>query len=439
MNESFKWGVSSAAFQVEGDAGIKGPSIWDTFSSRKGKIWQGHHARVACDFFSRYADDIALLARLGIPNFRFSLAWSRILPTGTGALNVHGLDFYDRVIDRCLEAGVDPWLTLYHWDLPQALEDKGGWTNRDVVNWMGDYSERCALHFGDRVKHWMVLNEPMVFTGAGYFLGVHAPGRRGMKHFIPAVHHAVLATAEGGRRLREHLPKDASIGTTFSFSYIEPATSRRRDQEAATRVDAVFNRLFLEPALGLGYPIADAPVLKRLETVMLPGDREKMAFDFDFIGIQNYTRELVRHSLFTPYIRARLVAAEKRAVPLTEMKWEVHPPSIYQILKKVSAYPGVKSIVVTENGAAFPDTVTGDRVHDPLRVDYLDQHIAMVLKAKEEGSPVDGYFVWTLTDNFEWAEGYRPRFGLVHVDFDTQQRRIKDSGFWYSDFIRRRF
>jgi beta-glucosidase len=434
----FAWGVSTAAFQIEGAHNVdgKGESVWDNFTTKKGKILNADHAQTSCDFYNRYEEDIDLIHQLHIPNFRFSISWARLLPNGTGQINQAGIDYYNRVIDYCLEKGVEPWLTIYHWDIPYALEQKGGWTNREVVNWFSEFVTLCANSFGDRVKNWMVMNEPMVFTGAGYFFGIHAPGRTGMKNFLPAIHHVVLSIAAGGKILRRLLP-DAHIGNTFSCSQIEPLTDKPRDVSAAVRVDALINRLFIEPLLGMGYPVKDLPILKNLQKYILPGDEDNMQFDFDFIGVQNYTREIVKYSFFTPYISARIVKAEDRKVELTAMRWEVHPPSIYHMIKKFDAYPKVKNIIITENGSAFPDEVTDDEVHDPKRAQYLKDYLGQVLKAKNEGSNVNGYFVWTLTDNFEWAEGYHPRFGLIHVDHATQKRTVKSSGKWFADFLKK--
>jgi beta-glucosidase len=437
FGDDFIWGVATAALQIEGscDADGKGESIWDVFAEKKGAIKNGHKPTHACDFYNRYKEDIDLVKQLHIPNFRFSIAWSRILPDGTGKVNRAGINHYNKVIDYCLEQGIEPWITLYHWDLPQALEVKGGWTNREVINWFTGFVTVCAKHFGDRVKNWMIMNEPSVFTGAGYFFGIHAPGRTGLKSFLPAVHHAVLCMAAGGRVLRNALP-NVQIGTTFSCSYVEPLTNKPKDVNAAKRVDTLLNRVYIEPVLGLGYPVDDLPVLKKMDKYMIPGDLEAMKFDFDFIGIQLYTREIVDYSYLTPYIHASIVQAKNRHVETTDMGWEVYPPSIYEILKKFNKYEGIKKIYVTENGAAFPDEVKDGRVDDPRRVAYLQNYLQQVLKAKDEGCKVSGYFVWTLTDNFEWAEGYHTRFGLIHVDFDTQQRIIKSSGQWYADFIK---
>jgi beta-glucosidase len=437
FGDNFDWGVSTAAPQIEGsfDADGRGLSVWDVFSQTKGKTLNGDHPQIATDFYNRYREDILLVKKLNIPNFRFSIAWPRIMPNGTTAsLNQAGIDFYNRVIDFCLECGIEPWVTIYHWDLPHALEVQGGWTNREVLNWFNDYVTICAKSFGDRVKHWMVMNEPSVFVGAGYFLGLHAPGRTGVKNFLPAVHHAVLCMAAGGRILRRLCP-GAEIGTTFSCSYIEPYSDKLRDVAAARRVDAILNRLFFEPTIGLGYP-TEVKIFSEIKKYMLPGDEQLMAFDFDFIGLQNYTREIVKSSFFVPYVGARLIKPEKRNVPITAMKWEVYPQAIYHIIKQFDAYPQIKKIIITENGAAFPDTVLDGEVDDLLRLQYLQDHIAQILKAKNEGCKVGGYFVWTLTDNFEWAEGYHPRFGIIHVNFETQQRIIKSSGKWYGEFLK---
>jgi len=437
FGDDFAWGVSTAAVQIEGahDADGKGPSIWDTFSSLKGKILHGHHHYTACDFYNCYEQDIDLVKQLNIPNFRFSIAWTRILPNGIGEVNQAGIDHYHEVIDYCHKQGVEPWITLYHWDLPQALEDKGGWTNRDIISWFTEFVGVCAKNFGGKVKHWMVMNEPSVFTGAGYFFGIHAPGRSGLKHFVPAVHHVTMSMAAGGRVLRDILP-DAHIGTTFSCSWIEPYSDKPRDVAAAKRADALINRLFIEPILGLGYPVVDLPVLKQLDKYIQPGDLDNLKFNFDFIGLQNYTREIVKYSFFTPYIKAKLVKAEHRNVPITDMRWEVYPESIYHVIKKFDRYPQIKAIYLTENGAAFPDTVVENEVNDLKRMQYLQDYLAQVLKAINEGAKVKGYFVWTLTDNFEWAEGYHPRFGIIYVDFDTQKRIIKASGKWYAHFLK---
>ncbi len=434
--ETFFWGVSSSAYQTEGahDVDGKGPSIWDEFSNTPGKIRNNENGNDACLFYYKFEEDLRMVKELGIKHFRFSLSWPRILPEGTGKVNPKGLAYYDRVIDTCLEMGIEPWLTLYHWDLPLALERKGGWANRRMLDWFEQYVSVCARHFGDRVKKWMVLNEPLVFTGAGYFFGVHAPGRKSMSDFLAAVHHATLCQALGGRVLRQLVP-DAYIGTTVSCSHVAPKHKHYFDRGAVRRVDALLNRLFVEPMLGMGYPTEDLPGLRLMEKFIQPGDEDRMPFDFDFLGVQSYTREVVRYSLFTPIVHAKIIPPKKRPGLITEMNWEVYPQGMYELLKKYSAYAGIKDIIITENGAAFRDEPNGRLVKDPLRMSYLDQHLQEVMRAKREGAKVKGYFVWTLLDNFEWAEGYHPRFGLIYVDFKTQKRLPKQSALWYAEYV----
>lgn len=436
FGKDFIWGVSTAAYQIEGahDFDGKGPSIWDIFVKKKNKIFQSHHGDIACDFYNRYTQDLYLMHRLNIRHFRFSLSWSRILPNGIGEVNQSGIDFYNRLIDLSLELGITPWITLYHWDLPLALDKKGGWLNRDIKDWFTEYVAVCVKHFGDRVKHWMVLNEPTVFSAAGYFFGVHAPGKKGLDYFLAAAHHAALAQAAGARVIKALQP-DSTVGTTFSCSHIEPYTDREKDILAAKKADVLLNRLLLEPLLGMGYPTREIKVLKRIEQYMKANDENDLKFNMDFIGVQNYTREIIKHSLFVPYLRAKIVNAKDRKVEMTAMNWEVYPESMYHILKKFNSYPNMPPLIITENGAAFPDKVEDNVVHDTKRLQYLQATIGQVLRAKQEGIPVKGYFVWTFLDNFEWAEGYQPRFGLVHVDFQTQQRTVKSSGQWYANFL----
>ncbi|MDP4131190.1 MAG: GH1 family beta-glucosidase [Bacteroidota bacterium] len=433
----FHWGVSTAAHQIEGgySADGKGLSIWDVFSQKKKKILGNHHGNISCDFYNRYPEDIALMARLNISNYRFSIAWSRIFPSGSGPVNQKGIDFYNRLINLCLELDIQPWITLYHWDLPDTLEKKGGWTNREIIHWFSDYVACCIERFGDRVKHWIVLNEPMVFTGAGYFLGVHAPGKKGLSNFLSAAHHAAICQAEGGRIIKS-LRGSCKVGTTFSYSHVEPFRNTEKDLIAAKKTDALLNRMFIEPLLGMGYPFREVRMLRKIENYYKQGDSARLAFEMDFLGLQNYTRELVRHAPFMPFVKARIIKASKRQVEHTLMDWEVYPPAIHHALLRWSKYKNVKEIIITENGAAFADICKAGTVSDYKRIQYLKDHIEQVLIAKREGVPVKGYFVWTLMDNFEWAEGFHPRFGLVYVNFETQERIIKDSGKWYGNFLR---
>jgi beta-glucosidase len=439
----FVWGTATAAYQIEGavDRDGRSPSVWDTFSRQKGKIKTGETADIACEFYDRYESDLQLHKELGFDAFRFSLSWSRILPDGVGPnqggrLNEAGLAFYDRLIDHCLALGITPWITLYHWDLPQALENKGGWPNRSVVDWFGEFVDICTKAFGHKVRHWIILNEPLAFSVLGYFTGQHAPGRRSFRNLLPVIHHTALAQAEGGRIVRRNVP-GAHVGTTFSCSPIDPFTNSARDVAAAARVDALLNRLFIEPALGLGYPDKELPFLANItKKVAKPGDMERLAFDFDFIGLQHYFRAVVEHSYFMPYLWAAQVSPLRRSVPtITEMGWEVYPESMYRVIQQFGHYEGGKKIYITESGAAFYDTVQNGAVNDLARLEYHQNYLQQVLQAKRDGLPVAGYFAWTFLDNFEWAEGYRPRFGLVYVDFRTQKRIVKASGRWFQHLL----
>jgi beta-glucosidase len=434
----FRWGTAVAAFQVEGAVKEdgRGPSVWDTFSHKPGKIKNGDHADVACDFYHRYESDLDLVAELGFKEFRFSISWSRILPKGTGQINQAGIDFYNRLIDRCIEIGIEPWITLYHWDLPQALEDRGGWKNREIVGWFSEYALLCCERFGDRVRNWIVLNEPMAVAGLGYTSGMHAPGKKGLWNFLPVAHHLALCQAEGGRIIRRNV-KQAYIGTAISCSFVEAFTDSSKDIKAARRADAIMNRLFIEPALGLGYPVDAFPFLKNIRRYMLKGDEELLKFDFDFAGLQNYFSVVVKHSYLAPVLWLKEVPARERGVALTAMGWEVNANGMYKILKQFSEYEGLREIILTESGSAFEDVAEEGEINDEKRMAYFEEHLAAVLRSIREGVPVKGYLAWSLMDNFEWAEGYAARFGLVHIDFETQQRTVKKSGKWFADFLKK--
>ena len=439
FGSDFLFGTATAAAQIEGawDTDGKSPSIWDTFSQKKGKIADGSTTEFACDFYHKYEEDINLMADLGFDVFRFSIAWTRILPYGTGHINQRGIDYYNSVIDKCLARGVQPWITLYHWDLPQILEDQGGWTNRAIIQWFSEYVAVCAKHFGDRVKHWMVFNEPMAFTGLGYLSGQHAPGKRGLSKFLKSVHYVSMCQAAGGRVLRDLVP-NATIGTTFSCTAVEPVNpNKKRHVVAARKADALFNRLFIEPSLGMGYPLDDLTVFKGIKKYIEPGDKEKLKFDFDFIGLQNYFRTVAKFSLWPPLMWANVIDAKKLVKDkdeLTAMGWEVSPEGIYDVIMQFNKYG--KPMIVTENGAAFEDHLNDDgSVHDNRRIQFFQAYLSEVLKAKNEGAHLNGYFLWSFMDNFEWAEGYEPRFGIVYNDFETQHRYPKNSALWWQAFL----
>lgn len=437
FGNDFLWGVATAAAQIEGAANDygKGPSIWDTFSKRTGKIKKGHQPTLACDFYHRYLEDIALVKTLGFKVFRFSIAWARIFPLGHGSINPQGVAFYHRVIDECLMQDLVPMVTLYHWDLPEALSKEGGWTAFGINSWFNEYVTFCAKEYGDKVKQWIVINEPFGFTSLGYMLGVHAPGQTGVNNFFDAALHTAIAQADGAKILRAEV-SSAVIGTAFSCSEVVPYTQSAQDLLAAKRTDALMNRFFFEPVLGLGFPTADWEVLEKFAISHSTWrHQERMKFDFDFIGLQNYFPLVIRYNAFIPILQAWEVKAKNRKVPHTAMGWEINADSFYRIIKQFASYPQVKSIMVTENGAAFHDKVIDGKIDDRERIVYFEAYLSAMLKAKNEGINITGYLAWTLMDNFEWAEGYQARFGLVHNDFKTQQRTIKQSGYWWQQFL----
>lgn len=432
----FTWGVAHASYQVEGawDADGKGPSIWDTFTHGGGRVRNRDTGDVACDFYHRYDDDTALVHELGFDAQRFSISWPRVLPNGTGRVEERGLDFYDRVVDACLERGVQPWVTLYHWDLPQALQDRGGWANRSIVGWFEDYVGIVADRLGDRVKDWMVFNEPCSFLVVGHLLGYHAPGTRSLRKYLAGTHHVNLAQAAAARVLRSKVA-DANVGTTHIVSPMITKGDSERERRARASLDVIANRIFWEPNMGLGYPVDDAPLIAGVDRYRRAGDDEAIRVDWDFVGVQYYTRTRVL-GLPVPKLRGvPLPRRDFRTYEITAMGWEVQPDGLYESLERWHAYGVAPKLIVTENGAAFPDRLVDGQVHDPRRVAFYEAHLAEVRRAVDDGIPVSGYFCWSLMDNFEWAEGYDPRFGIVHVDFATQQRTVKDSGRWFQRFL----
>ncbi len=429
----FVWGVATAAYQIEGspDADGKGVSIWDRFTHKPGTIADATNGDVATDSYRRFPEDIALVNAMGFDAYRFSLSWPRIQPDGR-TLNQKGLDHYKRVIDSCLGAGVDPWVTLYHWDLPQLLEDEGGWTNRETIDRFCDYVTVVGEALGDRVTNWMVFNEPLSFTMLGYMLAEHAPGRRGLSNFFPALHHVNMATGDGARALRAADPDGVVGNTAYLTAALGSGPGPQLAQRAERAANAMLNRAFLEPGLGLGYPTDDAPILRMMRRYIKDGDLERCEVDLDFLGVQYYTR---LRAPFRPIPGLWTVPGfgDDPDLEKTSMGWEIRPEGLGMVLDMVHAYGRYPRIVITEGGASFEDHLVRGRIHDDRRIAYYESHLAQVQSAIDRGVPVDGYFCWSLMDNFEWAAGFEPRFGLVHVDYQTQVRTIKDSGYWFAD------
>jgi beta-glucosidase len=441
--EGFLWGAATAAYQIEGapDADGKGPSIWDTFSHTPGKTYHGDTGDVACDSYHRFPEDIALLKRLGAGAYRLSLSWSRIQPTGRGSANVKGLDYYSRVIDALLEAGIEPMVTLYHWDLPQALQDEGGWANRDIAGWFGEFAAIAGEALGDRVGKWITLNEPWVAAHVGYRDGRHAPGIRDAAQAVAANHHMLLAHGQAVGALRA-APVRGDIGITLNLTVERPVTPNAAPH-AAVR-EARQNGVYLDPIFRGHYPQLlerDPAYSPAAAGLVCDGDFAVTGAPLDFLGVNFYAPHYV--GLLSPDGQPRrgetvsglgTVSIQPDGLPITAMNWVVEPGAIRELLTRV-VHPvtGELPVYITENGSSWYDYVTDDgQVHDPERVSYLRGHLAAVHGAIADGVPVRGYFAWSLLDNFEWAEGYAKRFGLVFVDFGTQQRILKQSGDFYA-------
>jgi len=444
LPEGFAFGVSTAAYQIEGAAteGGRGPSIWDTFAAEPGRIIDGSSGAVACDHFHRYREDVELMAGLGVDGYRFSIAWPRIQPDGSGRANPDGLAFYDRLVDALLERGIAPMATLYHWDLPQPLQDAGGWRNRDTTDRFAEYAALVGLKLGDRVAQWIPVNEPNVVTMLGHAVGQHAPGHRLLFDALPVAHHLLLGHGRAAAALRTTGAK--AIGTAANHSPAWPATDAEPDRQAAQLYDTLWNKMFADPVLRGRYPEGFAE--------LMPGpvedDLAVIAAPLDFYGVNYYNPTRVADPATTlgsdipegialpEQMPFTLVPVE--GYPRTEFGWPVVPDGLRELLVSLTEEYGaaLPPLYVTENGCAYADVPGPDgAVHDPDRVSYLDGHLRAVAEAIAQGADVRGYYTWSLMDNWEWAEGFTKRFGLVHVGFDTQRRTPKDSYRWFADLI----
>jgi beta-glucosidase len=434
----FKYGTATASYQIEGahNEDGKGVSIWDTFSHTEGKVHNGENGDIACDHYHRWQNDVKIMQSLNLNAYRFSISWPRILPEGTGAVNSKGLNFYDKLVDELMEVGIDPFVTLYHWDLPQVLEDKGGWTNRDTAYAFAEYAGVVADRLGDRVKNWITLNEPWVSAVVGYVEGRHAPGESSFKKGVSAAHHLLLGHGLAVPILRERSQSKPEVGITLSTSFGSPASDSPEDIEAANRNNIFSNDWFLSPLFKAEYPASWLPTLESANLPVQPGDLKIIAAPLDFLGVNFYIRVICKPGTENRLINVSTV--KNPSAQYTEMDWEVYPQGIHDILTYIQKNYNPPKVYITENGAAFPDVLdeTTGRVHDVDRVNYLKGYIAEALKAIDEGVNLQGYFVWSFLDNFEWAYGFSKRFGIVYVDYPTQRRFIKDSGLWYAQAIK---
>jgi len=433
----FTWGVGTSAYQIEGawQSDGKGESIWDRFLHDRDIEPNGD---VACDHYNRLDDDLDLLESLGVNAYRFSTAWTRVLPDGTDEVNLAGLAFYDRLVDGLLSRGIEPWLTLYHWDLPQTLHDAGGWPERESINWFARYTQIMVDRFGDRVTNWITINEPWVSSFLGYRDGIFAPGEQDFSTALRSAHHQLLAHGEATRIIHKSAP-GSRVGIALDCRPAIPLRDSPADLEATTHFDGFRNRWFFDPVFGRGYPtdlLKDYASTARLsDDLILPGDLASIAEPIDFCGINYYTSIRIDASSKEQEFSEGPIGAP--ASPgYTEMGWRIDPDSLGEFVRRVHDEWNPPSIIITENGASFSDgPLPNGRVHDALRIDYLTQHISQIDQLREEGIPVDGYFVWSFLDNLEWVSGFAQRFGLVHVDHTTQARTVKDSGYWYRDRI----
>ncbi|MFF8926900.1 GH1 family beta-glucosidase [Streptomyces longwoodensis] len=447
LPEDFLWGVATSSYQIEGAAAEdgRGASVWDTFCRVPGAVADGDTGDVACDHYHRMPEDVALIAGLGVDAYRFSIAWPRIQPDGRGRVEPRGLAFYDRLVDELLAHGVAPWITLYHWDLPQTLEDLGGWPERDTAHRFADYAALVHDALGDRVQYWTTLNEPWCSSFLGYAEGVHAPGRRDMNDALAAAHHLLLGHGLAAARLREAARGPMTLGVTLNLADHVAASASPADLAALRRADGLYNRVFLDPLLRGSYPqdLLDDLAGRGLRVPVRDGDLETISRPLDVLGVNYYNHHAFAADPVTAdeptyHAGTRFVEVDGER---TAMGWPVQPEGLTRLLLRLGReYPGTP-LVVTENGSAYHDpcTVPADgRVRDERRVAYLDDHLEALARAVEGGADVRGYFAWSLMDNFEWAEGYRSRFGLVHVDYATQRRTLKDSALWYRRLLSER-
>jgi beta-glucosidase len=431
---NFIWGTSTASYQVEGAVSEDGrsSSIWDTFSHTPGMVRHGHTGDVACDQYHRYREDVALMRELGASAYRFSLAWPRIQPGGSGRVNRAGIDYYKRLIESLREAGISPVATLYHWDLPQELQDGGGWNNRDTAERFADYAGLCFEELGDVVDQWITLNEPFCTSILGHLYGVHAPGIQDRPTAYRAIHHLHIAHALAVQRFRRE-SYAAQIGISLNLSTPRPATSRSEDHEAADRAADLQTRMFLDPLLGKGYPQRHLDAYPEVRMPIEQGDMELIAEPIDFLGLNYYTEAAVTADAEHPE-GFREVPQHH---PQTEMEWYVVPRGLYRHLHWVHEHASSLPLYITENGCALPDELSqdGTACHDPGRIAYLRDHFEACMQAIEDGVPLRGYFLWSFIDNFEWAFGYSKRFGIVYCDYVNNRRVPKDSFFFYRDVI----
>jgi beta-glucosidase len=438
----FTWGAAAASYQIEGATRTdgRGPSVWDMFCRLPGRVWEGHTGDVACDHYNRWKEDVALMKSVGLKAYRLSIAWPRVIPSGTGAVNARGLEFYDQLVDGLLEAGIEPWVTLFHWDFPYELYLRGGWLNRESVNWFGDYTDVVVRKLSDRVSNWMTLNEPQCFIGLGLRDGIHAPGDKlGLKEMLLAGHHALMAHGRAVQVIRATARKKPSIGWAPVGTIPIPASDSPADIQAARTAawsvrskDCWNNTWWADPVFFGRYPEDGLKLFGDDAPAVQPGDMELIQQPMDFYGVNIYTGTTVRAGADgTPE-----TVPLRPGHPHTLILWKVTPSALYwgpRFLHERYKVP----MIVTENGLSTPDWISLDgKVHDPQRIDFMERYLSELRRVHHDGIPVTGYFTWSIMDNFEWAEGFKHRFGIIYVDYETGKRTLKDSAEWYREVIR---
>jgi beta-glucosidase len=435
-NSKFYWGAATAAYQIEGSplADGAGSCIWHEFSHTPGTTYQGQNGDIAADHYHKWPEDIQLMKDLGLNSYRFSVRWPRILPEGTGTVNSAGIAFYDRLVDGLLESGIEPFVTLFHWDLPAALFRRGGWSNPDIANWFAEYASVVGNALSDRVKFWMTLNEPYVVSNEGHLVGKHAPGMRNIFQAVGSIHNQIRAHVAGFRALKA-IDAGLSVGLAVHDAGVWPASDSEEDVAAAERAEAWHNfPMFVDPLVYGRYPPALESRLQEYLPAGYEDDMDALVTPPDFLGLNYYFGYYARNSSEN-WLGYSVV--DEPDMPTTSIAgWTIRPEGLHRIITQAHVRYKLPAIYITENGASYDDTPEGKAVHDEERTSYLKSHVAAVLQAKDEGVPVQGYFVWSFLDNFEWALGYSKRFGIVYVNYETQERIVKDSGIWYSHLAR---
>ena len=431
FGKDFFWGISTSKIYEE-----KCIEKYTVNTSLKSSSEQKNSSlTIENNLFENYKEDIKTIKELGLDNFKFSILWSKILPDGIGKINEDGIEFYNDILKTCKEYNIEPFVTLHHSDLPLALENKGGWTNRDIIKWFEEYVTVCLTAFNDKVKYWIVLNKPSIFLGTGFFLGIQTSRKKGINNFLPSLHHSLLCQSTGYKTIKKFNPQ-SQVGTSLTTTYITPRTYSEKNIKAAERIDTLLNKIFIEPTLGLGYPIETLPFLKHIAKYMHQGDEDLIKVNLDFIDLKNYTREVIEYNSYTPFVNAKLVPVHKRVLDSNIIDWEINQKSIYMMILKLSKYEGIKKIIVSENGNLFSDNLKFDSVNEDKYNLYPKNYLQQVLYAKYKSEKVIGFFISTIIDDIELFEDCKLRFEIINLDHNYLKKIIKNLASWYKKFLK---